>query len=102
MKKRHFFLFLSAFFVFFMGCTPIDETEASFIGTIDEINDGLALVTIEEGDILASGNLVSVPLPSEEDETFDVGDTIRVGYEGGVRESHPLQINTTFVEKTED
>lgn len=72
--------------------------EATFIGTIEEINGDNALVSIEEGEILNSGNKVDVNLSVASDTTFEIGDKVRVGYDGHIREIFPLGINTTFVE----
>lgn len=83
--------------------TPPEEdviVDAAFTGTVEELNQSMAIILIEEGDILNSGNRVSVDVSSA-DEPIEVGDQVRVGYEGGVMESYPLQINMTFVEKIE-
>ncbi|NGP45416.1 hypothetical protein G4V62_10780 [Bacillaceae bacterium SIJ1] len=74
------------------------ESEATFIGTIEELNDEMALVSIKKGDILKSGSLVDVNLSVANGTTFQIGDKIKVGYDGYVREKHPLGIHTTFVE----
>lgn len=73
------------------------EVEATFTGTISEINQQNALVDIETGDILNSGNKVYVDL-SMSDDQFKVGDKVEVGYDGVIRESHPLGINVVYVE----
>ncbi|ALX47669.1 DUF3221 domain-containing protein [Lentibacillus amyloliquefaciens] len=79
--------------------TEGNETKETFTGTIEKITDqNVAIVTIEEGKILKSGREVSVNLSVANDTTFQIGDKIRVGYDGKVRESYPLGINTTFVE----
>lgn len=103
MKKLSLVMLSIVLSIFLMGCNLSDEnqTEATFTGTITDITEQSALVDIEEGEILNSGAQVMVDL-STVDETFEVGDNIRVGYEGGVMESHPLQINTVFVEKLEE
>lgn len=75
-----------------------DRETKTFTGTIDIIEDQVAIVTIEEGDILKSGKEVTVDLSVANDTTFQLGDEIRVEYEGAVRESGPLGINTTSVE----
>lgn len=77
------------------------ETEHTFTGTIEIIEGQHATVDIEEGKILKSGRKVRVDLSVANDTTFQAGDEIRVGYDGEVRESGPLGINTTFVELIE-
>lgn len=104
MKKVGAILFTLVFSIFLVGCNLSEENQAdaSFTGTIAEINDDSALIDIEEGEIRNSGNQVIVDLSIVEDEEFAVGDKVRVGYNGGVMESYPLQITTAFVEKVDD
>lgn len=75
---------------------PIEES--TFTGIIEEINGDNAIVSIEKGDILNSGSKASVNLSVASDTTFEVGDKVKVGFNGDVREIFPLGINTTFVE----
>jgi len=78
------------------------EVKATFIGTIEEITDNqIGLVDIVEGEILSSGSRVSVNLSVNSTETFQLGDKIKVGYDGTIMESFPLQINTLTVEPVE-
>lgn len=77
--------------------TNNNEVEATFTGTISEINQQNALVDIETGEILNSGNKVYVDLSMSE-ENFKVGDKVEVGYDGLIRESHPLGINVIYIE----
>ncbi len=73
------------------------EVEAIFTGTISEINGQNALVDIETGDILKSGNKVYVDVSMSE-ENLKLGDKVEVGYDGLIRESHPLGINVIYIE----
>lgn len=75
--------------------TEIETTSSYFTGTIKEINDNRALVYAELGG--GKGN-VFVNLSVNSDETFQVGDEIKVGYDGTIMESIPAQINTLSVE----
>lgn len=75
--------------------------KTTFIGIIEEINGNMAIVLIEEGDILRSGNMVGVDLSVAKDITFEINDKIKVGFDGIIREKFPLGINTTFVELIE-
>src|SRR5690625_3372876 len=70
-------------------------TNSSFTGTIKEINGNKALVYAKSGG--GEGN-VFVDLSVNSDEVFRVGDKVKVGYDGTVRESSPAQINTLSVE----
>lgn len=69
---------------------------SKFVGTIESIEKDSAIVKIEEGEILKSGNRAGVDLSVAEDTTFQVGDKIKVGY-GYVGESYPLYIETKSV-----
>lgn len=77
------------------------ETKDNFTGVIETIEDQNAIVDIEDGEILKSGRKVSVNYSVADDTTFQVGDEVKVGYEGEVRERKPPGINTTFVELIE-
>lgn len=81
---------------FLIACNS-EQSAKTFIGTIDEINGNNAVVNIEEGEILKSGHKANVDLSVAGDIKFHLGDRIKVGYDDGVRESHPLGINTVFV-----
>lgn len=85
------------------GCnlSKENQSDATFTGTIEEVTADNAIVAVEEGEILTSGDTVMVSLENVEDETFEVGDNVRVGYDGPIMESDPLQINTIFIEKIE-
>lgn len=80
-------LALSLLFAF-TACRSNDDYE--FSGTIESIEETVALVKITEGEILSSGDKVYVELDNSE---FKKGDEIIVTYDGNVMESYPLQIN---------
>lgn len=69
----------------------------SFTGTINEIKDDRAIVSAKlfegnpEGDVF-------VDLSVNSDETFSVGDKVKVEFDGNVDESNPAQIKTLSVE----
>jgi hypothetical protein len=70
---------------------------SSFIGTIKDINGKTAIVSA----IVFEGNPegdVFVDLTVNNDETFEVGDKIKVGFDGIIKESNPALINTFSVE----
>lgn len=104
--KRTFKIVLLIVLLIISGCSnsvnqndeEITETEtvnSYFTGTIKEINGNTALVYAELGG--GKGN-VFVSLSVNSDETFQVGDEIKVGYDGTIMESNPAQINTLSVE----
>lgn len=74
-----------------------NKLKDTFTGTIELIEGQNATVDISSGEILKSGRKVRVDLSIAQETTFRVGDEIEVGYEGDVRESGPLGINTTYV-----
>lgn len=79
-----------------------NETESAhytFTGVIKEIHDHGALVHAKNGSI-KKGN-VFVDLSVNNDETFQVGDKIKVEYNGIILKSNPAQITTLFVELVE-
>ncbi|MGM0752446.1 MAG: DUF3221 domain-containing protein [Bacillota bacterium] len=74
----------------------IKTESSSFTGTIKEINDNRALVSakVYEGN---SESDVFIDLSVNNAETFQVGDKVKVGFEGIIKESNPAQINTLSV-----
>src|SRR5699024_2555831 len=78
--------------------TDRNEDQATFTGTIEEINGNMALLSIDKGEILKSGSIVDVNLSVESVTTFQIVDRVIVGHDRDIRETFPLGINTTFVE----
>jgi hypothetical protein len=76
----------------------IEKTVSNFVGIIKDINGHRAIVNAKigggEGDVF-------VDLSVNSDETFQVGDKIKVEYDGPILESNPAQINTLSVELIE-
>lgn len=106
MKKLVTIIGACLFALLLIACNNTKETEekekeVTFIGTISEINDQTAIISIEEGEILNSGSSVTVDLSVNENEIFFVGDKVEVVYDGIVREIHPLSINTISVKKVQ-
>jgi len=75
--------------------TEIETASFYFTGTIKEIYDGTALVDGSRGKVL-------VTLSVNNNETFHVGDKVRVGYNGTIMESNPAQIKTLSVELVDE
>lgn len=76
----------------------IEKTVSNFIGTIKDINGHRAIVNAKIGE--GEGD-VFVDLSVNKDETFQVGDKIKVEYDGTILESSPAKINTLSVELVE-
>lgn len=68
----------------------------NFGGTIEDIDGDTAIVKIEEGEILKSGDKAVVDLSVVRNHDFQIGDKVKVEY-GYVRESSPLKIDTIYV-----
>ncbi|HZH58409.1 MAG TPA: DUF3221 domain-containing protein [Metabacillus sp.] len=75
----------------------IKTESSSFIGPIKEINGNSALVSAKVFEGNPEGDLF-VDLSVNNDETFQVGDKVKVGFDGTIKESNPAQINTLSVE----
>ncbi|NCU18692.1 DUF3221 domain-containing protein [Pallidibacillus pasinlerensis] len=108
--KKLFSMFVILLLFTLIGCgnsndgkndtSSVDKDNLTFIGTIKEINGDTAIVSA----VLVEGNPegdVFVDLSVNKDETFQVGDKIKVEFDGVIRESNPAQINTLSVELIE-
>ena len=79
-----------------------NDNIATFIGIIEEIyGQKEGLINVEEGGILQSSSKVWVDLSVNPSETYQVGDKVKVGYDGEIKESYPAQIKTLSVERVE-
>jgi len=78
------------------------EVRATFVGVIEEmVNDRKALVYVTESENNAVRGIVYVNLAKNPDETFKVGDKVKVGYNGTVQNTAPMAITTLTVELVE-
>lgn len=77
------------------GFNELKTINSSFTGTIKEIKNNTAIVSAKLGG--AKGD-VFVNLSVNSDEVFQVGDTIKVEYDGTIMESNPAKINTLSIE----
>ena len=69
------------------------------MGTIQEITGDSAIIDAAEED---GKTLVQISIdPVNPNETFQIGDKVRIGYDGMIMESAPAQVNTLTVEKVE-
>ncbi|MCU9595344.1 YobA family protein [Caldibacillus thermolactis] len=100
--KRIFKVLIIMLILLIIGCShsvsPSENKErSSFTGTIKEIDGNRAVVSA----VLVEGNPegdVIVDLSLNKNDTFQVGDKIKVEFDGVIRESNPAQINTLSVE----
>ncbi|MGE7664835.1 hypothetical protein ACQKMN_03870 [Ureibacillus composti] len=76
------------------------DVKATFVGTIQQINGESAIIGAAEEDGKMLGQ-ISINLAVNPNETFQIGDRVRVGYDGMIMESAPAQIKTLTVEKVE-
>ncbi|ASV67037.1 hypothetical protein MKX67_03515 [Cytobacillus sp. FSL W7-1323] len=76
------------------------DVKATFVGTIQEFTGDSAIIDAAEVDGKTLGQ-ISINLAVNPNETFQIGDRVRVGYDGMIMESAPAQINTLTVEKVE-
>lgn len=80
--------------------SPESDVKATFVGIIEEVHEESATVSVieAEGTYKISG-LVNINLSVNPEETFQVGNKVKVGYDGTVMEISPLAIKTLTLEK---
>lgn len=92
-------------FVFLEGCfKPMNMNtvvkEANFAGIVEEVYEWSILVRVnEDEDEIKSSDLMSVSLYAELKDSmthFEVGEEVRVYYDGSIAESYPAQINKVY------
>lgn len=75
-------------------------SEPNFTGVVTEVFDKAIIVSVDEGeDELKSSDKISVSLDVKLKDSmthFDVGDKVKVFYDGVIAESYPGQINTVY------
>lgn len=83
-------------------CTSNRKVKATFIGEIEEmINNREAFVYVTKTEGNPVYGIIYVNLAKNPDETFQVGDKVKVGYNGKVRGTVPLTITTLTIELVE-
>lgn len=90
-------------FILLGGCTiPMNMNtvikEPNFGGTVEEVHEKSVLVRVNENESTSS-DLISVSLDVELKDSmtdFEVGDEIRVYYDGNIAESYPAQVNKVY------
>jgi len=77
------------------------KIKATFIGVIEEINGRRAVVYVNKTENSPISGIIYVNLAKNPDETFRVGDKIKVGYDGTIRDSAPIEVATITVKLVE-
>jgi hypothetical protein len=72
-----------------------------FVGTIEEIHGESATVFVPESKESKISGTVVIGLHANTDDTFQVGDKVRVGYDGNTMETAPVGVHALTIEKVE-
>lgn len=103
MKRMFFYLILMV--ALFAGCSnPMGRNnlvnEPNFAGIIEEVGEQSILVRVnEDEDEIRSSDLISVSFDDELEDgitDIEIGDKVRVYYDGNIAESYPAQINKVY------
>lgn len=74
--------------------------EANFTGLVEEVSESSILVRVnEDEEEIRSSDIISVSLDVEIEEStrdFNLGDEVRVYYDGMIAESYPAQVNNVY------
>ena len=101
MKSKIFILcsFLLSSMLF--ACNSLESgVKATFVGIIEEVHEDSATVSVTEAEgIYKISGLVNINLSVNPEESFQVGDKVKVGYDGTTMEISPLGIKTLTLEK---
>ena len=105
MRKKYNLLLMLFIVCLLVACNTEDVNKADdgelpiayFTGTIEEILTPSKAIVISDDD----GGHSFVNLSVNKDATFQVGDRVKVGFDGEIMESHPARIKTKSVELIE-
>ncbi|WP_301107245.1 hypothetical protein [Sporosarcina sp.] len=103
MRNKIVLICLTLFAGMLFACgseNPDKKVKATLVGTIQEIIGDNALIHAEQEDGKVLGQ-IEINLAVNSDENFQVGDQVRVGYDGGIMETAPMKVITISVEKIE-
>ncbi|MBK3493751.1 hypothetical protein JFL43_02525 [Viridibacillus sp. YIM B01967] len=101
MKKKFILIFTFLLCGGLLFILSESEVKATFTGVIEEINEQGAVVYVTEDEDNAVSGIIAVYLAKNPDETFQVGDKVKVGYDGTIRDTAPIGITTLTVELVE-
>lgn len=96
-------LHLVLILVLLTGCTNAMTMEdlvkePNFSGIVEEIEEELILVRVNDDDLISS-DLIYISLDVELKDSmidFNIGDEVRIFYDGNIGESYPAQINKVY------
>ena len=96
-------VFMFVLFSFLLvACNSTPKVKATVTGTIETVNENGAMsVNIEEATGTKLGGTVRLGIPEGTDETFNVGDKVKIGFDGSFFESEPAYIQAITLEKIE-
>ncbi len=75
-----------------------EEGEYSFIGIVEDVSEHEIMIEATEGDIQNYGDSVLVSFPDEIDLDVQIGDTVRVTFDGIVMPSLPPRVSASSYE----
>ncbi|MFE6169399.1 hypothetical protein ABE042_04380 [Viridibacillus arvi] len=101
MKKKFILIFTFLLFGGLLFVWSESEVKATFTGVIEEINEQGAVVYVTDDEDNAVSGIIAVNLAKNPDQTFQVGDKVKVGYDGTMRDTAPIGITTLTVELVE-
>ena len=96
---------LTIVFILLVGCSKTIDmdnvvNEPNFAGIVEEVSDGAIIVRVnEDEDENKSSDLISVSLDVELKDSmtdFEIGDEVRIYYDGNILESYPAQVNKVY------
>lgn len=103
-KYKTYLLLVIVFMTLISGCRKTLNmenvvNEANFEATIKEVYENSILVKVSIDEYLISADLIKVSLDVKVKESitnFEVGDKVRIYYDGSIAESYPAQVNNTY------
>ena len=104
-KKKNYYLSLIILvitLILLTGCIPMNMNsvvkEPNFSGIIEEVYEKSILVKVNENESMSSDLVrVSLDLRLKDSITdFEVGEEVRIYYDGNIAESYPAQVNNVY------
>ena len=102
LKKSLLIMMLLLVNCLLVACNSDSKVKATFTGTIETVNEnGGMRVNIEEATDTNLWGLVDVVMQDDTTEKFNVGDKVKVGYNGMTFEKSPVMVQALTLEKIE-
>ncbi len=95
-------LIMSLLIVYLFGCTPMNMNnvikEPNFLGIVEEVFDSTILLKVDEDQNMSSDLIIVSTNTKLKDsfKDFQIGQKVRVYYNGVVAESYPAQVSTVY------